>query len=149
MFVYRHPQKTWKLIQTVSKGSAVVEFAFVAPLFFLILGGIVEFGQAFRVEHILSNACRRGARSAILPGATTSQVQASVRTQCESMLRVNGSDVTVTLKVNGMAANIDSAVKGDQIDVIVSIPYSKAGVGFFANLFTTAHLSSTCILEHE
>lgn len=133
----------------VSQGAAAVEFALIAPIFLLMLGGIIEFGQAFRIEHLLSNACRRGARSAILAGSSTSQVQANVQRQCVTMLGVNGSDVKVTVSVNGTDADVSSAVKGSQIDVQVTIPYSKAGVGFFTKLFSNASLSSTCILEHE
>lgn len=130
-------------------GAAAVEFALIAPLFLLMLGGIIEFGQAFRIEHLLSNACRRGARTAIFSGSTTSQVQSSVSKQCEAMLKVKASDITVNVLVNGTIADVSSAVKGNQIDVQVSIPYSKAGTGFFTKLFTNANLSSTCILEHE
>ena len=133
----------------VSQGAAAVEFALIAPLFLLMLGGIIEFGQAFRLEHLLSNACRRGARSAIFTGATTSKVQTNVKNQCVKMLGVKSSDVTVEVLVNGTELDVGSAVKGNQIDVKVTIPYSKAGVGFFNNLLSTAQLSSTCILEHE
>ena len=133
----------------IADGAAAVEFALVAPLFLLMLGGIIEFGQAFKTEHLLSNACRRGARSAIFSGSTTSQVETNVKNQCETMMRVSSSDVTVNILVNGTSADLSSAVKGDQIDVQVTIPYSKAGVGFFTQLFRDANLSSTCILEHE
>jgi hypothetical protein len=65
------------------------------------------------------------------------------------MMHVKSSDVTVNVLVNGTASDLSSAVKGDQIDVQVTIPYSKAGIGFFTHLFKDANLSSTCILEHE
>lgn len=126
-----------------------MEFAIITPVFLLMLAGIIEFGQAFRIEHLLSNACRRGARSAILSGSSTCAVQTNVTNQCVSMLGVKSSNVTVTVMVNGTSADLSSAVKGDQIDVTVSIPYCKAGVGFFSNIFLNAKLSSTCILEHE
>ena len=131
------------------RGAAAVEFALVAPLFFLMLGGIIEFGQAFRIEHTLSNACRRGARSAIFAGSTTGQVRANVQNQCVKMLGVKSADVVVTVLINGNNVDVSSAVKGDQIDVQVKIPYSRAGIGFFSKLFSSASLSSTCILEHE
>ena len=135
--------------KSVAEGAAAVEFAIIAPLFLLMLGGIIEFGQAFKMEHLLSNACRRGARTAIFNGSTTSQVQTSVKNQCTRMMRVNSSDVIVNVLVNGTTSDVSSAVKGDQIDVQVTIPYSKASVGFFTQLFRDARLSSTCILEHE
>jgi Flp pilus assembly protein TadG len=123
--------KSFRKYKRIADGAAAVEFALIAPLFLLILGGIIEFGQAFKIEHLLSNACRRGARTATISGSTTSQVQTNVKNQCETMLGVKGADVTVNVLVNGTTSDVSTAVKGDQIDVEVSIPYSKAGAGFF------------------
>ncbi len=132
------------------RGAAVIEFALVAPLFLLLLAGIIEFGQVFRIEHMLSNASRRGARSAIVDGATSSQVKQMIRTHCMQILRVDESDITVEIAVNGtVGADLSQAVEQDEISISVSIPYSEAGVGFYANTFSNATLSSTCILEHE
>lgn len=132
------------------RGAAAVEFAVVAPLFFLLLGGIIEFGQAFRIEHMLSSATRRAARAAIVDGATTSQVQQKAKTQCAQTLGVNEADITVALTINGnTGVNLSQAEEGDEIGLTVSIPYSKAGAGFYANTFSNSILSSTCALEHE
>ena len=132
------------------RGAAAVEFAVVAPLFFLLLGGIIEFGQAFRIEHMLSNATRRATRAAIVDGAITSQLKQNAKTQCAQTLGVNESDVTVVLAINGnTSGDLSQADEGDEISLTVSIPYSKAGVGFYANTFSTSTLSATCTLEHE
>lgn len=131
-------------------GAAAVEFALVAPLFLFLLAGVIEFGHAFRIEHTLCNAARRGARSAIVDGATSNEVAKKVETHCVDILGVKKSDVTVDVALNGTSdADLSSAVPGDEVRVTVSIPFSKAGVGFFANLFTGKVLSSTCILECE
>jgi TadE-like protein len=53
-----------------SRGQALVEFAFVAPIFFLILYGIVEFGRYVYTVQVLNNAAREGARYAIVHGST-------------------------------------------------------------------------------
>jgi len=78
-----------------------VEFAVVATLFFLLLAGILEFGQAFRIEHIFPNACHRGARDAVVQGATSSQVQQKVKSHCVETLRAGEGGVTVEIAVNG------------------------------------------------
>lgn len=139
-----------KMTNLGRRGASAVEFAVVAPIFFLMLGGVIEFGQAFRIQHTLANACRRGARSAILAGATNSQVGSNVTNQCTQMLGVKATDVAVNFAVNGVSnADLSQAQKGDQINVSVSIPYSKAGVGFFSKTFSSATLSATSIFEHE
>ena len=132
------------------RGVAAVEFALIAPLFLLFLAGIIEFGQVFRIEHMLTTASRRGARSAIVNGATTSEVQQNVKTQLVQILGVNEEDVTVEVAVNGSAGtNVSEAEEGDEISVTASIPYSKAAAGFYANMFSTSIISATCIFEHE
>lgn len=50
------------------QGQALVEFALVAPLFFLLLFSIIEFARAIYYMEILNNAAREGARYAIVHG---------------------------------------------------------------------------------
>jgi hypothetical protein len=52
-------------------GQAMVEFALVAPLFFLLLFGIIEAGRFIFYYETLSHATREGARYAIVNGANT------------------------------------------------------------------------------
>jgi Flp pilus assembly protein TadG len=116
----------------------------------LLLAGIMEFGQAFRIEHGLSNAARRGARSAIVDGTTSKQVLQKVKTHCAETLGVAEADVTVDVTINGVSGiELGQAEEGDEIRLTVSVPFSKAGAGFYANTFSSAVLSSACTLEHE
>lgn len=52
-------------------GQAVVEFALIAPIFFLVLLGIVEGGRFLFFYETLNNATREGARYAIVNGANS------------------------------------------------------------------------------
>jgi TadE-like protein len=49
----------------------MVEFALVAPMFFLLLFGIIEAGRFIFYYETLSHATREGARYAIVNGANT------------------------------------------------------------------------------
>jgi Flp pilus assembly protein TadG len=51
------------------RGQALVEFVLVAPIFFLILFGIIDFGRYVYYVQILNNAAREGTRYAIVHGA--------------------------------------------------------------------------------
>lgn len=53
-------------------GGALVEFSLLAPLFFLILYGIIEFGSIFWVQNNMVNAARETARTVAVQGLTTS-----------------------------------------------------------------------------
>lgn len=46
----------------------MVEFALIAPLLLLLIGGIADFGFLFQSFEVTTNAAREGARVAILPG---------------------------------------------------------------------------------
>ena len=54
-----------------SRGQALMEFALVAPNFFFVLFGIIEFGRSVYVTQVLNNAAREGARYAIVHGAAS------------------------------------------------------------------------------
>lgn len=49
----------------------MMEFALVAPIFFFVLFGILEFGRSVYVTQMLANAAREGARYAIVHGAAS------------------------------------------------------------------------------
>jgi Flp pilus assembly protein TadG len=51
-----------------SAGSAAVEFAFVAPLLFLLLFAVIEFGRGWWAKSSLQYAAERAARFAVVCG---------------------------------------------------------------------------------
>lgn len=57
--------------RTHRRGQALVEFAMVAPIFFLVLFAIIEGGRFVFVYETLNNATREGARYAIVNGANS------------------------------------------------------------------------------
>jgi Flp pilus assembly protein TadG len=59
------------------EGQALVEFALVAPLLFLILFGIVQFGIAFMHSVALTDAVRAGARKAAVSRSAADPTQAT------------------------------------------------------------------------
>lgn len=51
----------------------MVEFALVAPLFFLVIFAIIDFGRYVYYVQVLNNAAREGARYAIVHGSNSFQ----------------------------------------------------------------------------
>lgn len=51
-----------------SRGQSLVEFALIAPIFFLIIFGILEGGRLVWTYHTLNNATREGLRYAMVRG---------------------------------------------------------------------------------
>jgi hypothetical protein len=67
-------EKVCRFCRKYRRGAAAVEFAVVAPVFFLMVLGMVEFGRMVMVQQVLTNASREGARVAVLDGSTTTDV---------------------------------------------------------------------------
>jgi Flp pilus assembly protein TadG len=95
----------------------VAEFAIVAPVFFLMIIGFIEFGRALMVQQVLINASRVGARQAITTGATSAQVQTAVQDYTTGVA-VSGVTVTVAPDPAGAAA-------GTTITVNTSVPFDN------------------------
>jgi Flp pilus assembly protein TadG len=60
------------LVGRRSAGQAMVEFALVAPIFFVLLFAIIEGGRFIVYYETLNNATREGARYAIVHGSNSS-----------------------------------------------------------------------------
>jgi len=95
----------------------VVEFAIVAPVFILLLFGIIEYGRMVMVQQVITNASREGARRAVLDGATTSEVETVVDDYMMSSA-VNGATVTISPDPPSTAGS------GEPVSVTVSVPFS-------------------------
>jgi Flp pilus assembly protein TadG len=98
------------------RGAAVTEFAIVAPVFFLMVVGFIEFGRALMVQQVLINASRVGARMAITTGATSAAVQSAVEDYTEGVA-VPGVTVSVS-------PNPATATAGTAITVTASVDFS-------------------------
>lgn len=103
--------------QPKRRGVAAVEFAIVAPVFFLLIIGIVEIGRAMMVQQVLINASRVGARRAITLSSTE---QAVIDVVEEYAAGVGVDGVTV-----GVSPNPATAAAGASITVDVEIGYNQ------------------------
>jgi Flp pilus assembly protein TadG len=56
------------------RGTALLETAITVPIILLISVGIFEFGRAYQVQQVLTNAAREGARVAVIEGTPDSDV---------------------------------------------------------------------------
>ena len=73
-----------------SRGSALVEFALVAPWFFLALLAAIEVAMMFWVNMTMQYAVREGARYAVTGQGTCTGVAGNNRTACvEQAIRLN------------------------------------------------------------
>jgi Flp pilus assembly protein TadG len=99
----------------------VVEFAIVAPIFFLLIFGMIEFGRVVMVQQLLTNASREGARLGVLNDATSTQVKTKVVNYLAgAKITVTASDVNVVY-----ATDASSPGSGESVTVTVSVPFNQ------------------------
>ncbi len=110
--------KACRLFRRKRRGASVVEFALVAPVFFLLVFGMIEYGRMVMVQQVLTNATREGARRAVLDGATTNEVKTAVEDYLESST-ITGATVTVSPNPPS------SAESGDPVTVTVTIGFNQ------------------------
>ena len=92
-------------IRKNEEGQALVEFALLAPILFLVLFGIIQFGIAFKNSMALTDAVRTGARQATVSRSLADPV---------------GVDQTAVV---GAASDLDSS----KLNVTVTAPPWQPG----------------------
>ncbi len=111
------------------RGTAVVEFAIVAPLLLMLVFGIIDFGRLIETKTVLADAAREGARS-----GSISHSEAVIRSSVTSALGdIPASAVTITVGCTGPAptytpcpaGGFDANVKsGGTVQVTVKYHYN-------------------------
>ena len=89
-----------------SRGQSAVEFALVAPLLFLLIFGIVDFGRAMFYQNEITNATREGARIAILASNPCNTVYGDPADNCSTSATPSGP--TVCSAIEGSATLISN-----------------------------------------
>ncbi len=123
------------------RGQSLVEFALVAPIFFMLLFGVMEFGLLVWTSHKVENGTREGMRLAVVRGAesgdpaTCGDVQDEFEARTSGLsgpLSVNCIGVggprgsTVTVSATYSYATIFGTLLG--LDATISIDASSKGV---------------------
>ncbi len=126
-------------------GQAMVEFALILPIFLLILCGIIDFGWLFYNQLSLNNACREGARYAVVNTAEDASTQAIIN---------HIENTTTTVFANdGVDIKIEYSSPADPTagDITVSM---EAEISFFTPVLSTVlgkekTITSTVIMKVE
>ena len=98
-------------------GAAAVEFAIVAPIFFLVVFGIIEFGRVMLVKNVITNASREAARVAVIDGATSTEVEEVAKVFSEA-----GTVAEVNVSIS--PSDLNTATQGTPITVKVSVDFN-------------------------
>ncbi len=109
-------------------GQSMVEFALILPVFLLILCGIIDFGWMFYNQLSLNNACREGARYAVVNTADGTDMDAII-THIEN-------DSKKVFDKDGVEINVAYSSPGDPTEGDVTVTL-KAEITFFTPVLSS------------
>jgi len=118
------------------RGQALLEMAFTLPLLLLVCVGILEFGRAFQTWQVLTNAAREGARVAVLPGTTNTDVTNRVQAYMSSGKLPKAASATVaidraqTIPLGAGTASASQVTVSYPFDFVVLDPIAKLATGW-------------------
>ncbi len=127
-------QKPCRLCRKKRRGAAAVEFAIVAPVFFLMIFGMIEFGRMIMVQQLITNASREGARLAVLDGSTMAGVRTTVKDYLESVtvkgvtdddIDIEAVQIDAATGTETVVLDLDSAGYGGRVTVTITIPFNQ------------------------
>jgi Flp pilus assembly protein TadG len=124
-------------------GQSLLEVALTLPLLLLIAVGIFEFGRAYQTWLVVTNAAREGARVAVLPNATTSDVQARVATYLQGGQLDNYQNATVIVNQSG-TVTVGTGTASSSV-VTVNYPFAFMVLNPVANLVVNGSTVGTPI----
>ena len=127
-------------------GTTAVEFAFVAPVVFVLFLGVIELGRGLMVTHLLTNAARVGSRAGVIEGVSTATITNAVKS---SLTGVGISGENVSVQVNDGSTDASASKAGDEITVSASIPFSSVTWLPFGSFLSGKTLSGQYTLRRE
>lgn len=131
-----------------SAGAAIVEFAIVAPIMFMMMLAVFEFGRTFMVMELLTEGARIACRKGIVEGTSSQDIQDAAN----SFLTSSGiNSQQVSISINDSSANSIEAKNVPaytEVTVVISVPVSA--VSWVPNpLFTSGLLSGQFTMRRE
>jgi Flp pilus assembly protein TadG len=128
------------------RGVTLVEAALTILLFFTLIFSILEFGRAYNVYQLATNAAREGSRFSVapFPGTSTLPTAGDVETHVRDFLasaNVSGASVVVNQIANG--TNVNGIVLVST-EVDVQAPYT-----FIFFPFGTIQMNAKAVMRNE
>jgi Flp pilus assembly protein TadG len=113
-----------KRTRRAHSAQAIVEFAFVAPIFLLVLFGIIEVGRLMIEYTSIANAAREGARRGAIPSYTVTEIQTYTT---NFVISVGTAPVVTVQTVRNGSVVTATRETGDDVQVTVSHTFQPLG----------------------
>ncbi|HET9360935.1 MAG TPA: TadE/TadG family type IV pilus assembly protein [Vicinamibacterales bacterium] len=137
------------------RGAALLEMALTLPLLLLVCVGILEFGRAYQTWQVMTNAAREGARIAVLPGTTNTDVTNRVQTYLTNGQLPNAASATVnidrtqTISIGTSTAPAAQVTVNYPFDFIVLDPIARLATGQGSATPSTLNMVAQALMRTE
>ena len=112
------------------RGATALEFAFIAPIFVLMLTGIVQFGGIFFVQNQMASVAQDTARRLAVGDITAAQAPAYAQDRLTNW---------------GVTFNVVASEPGDDVNIEISAPLAEVALIDVLGLFKDGTLSASSI----
>lgn len=126
--------------------AAMVEFAVVAPLLFLLVLGYIEFGRAMMVSELSISAARSACRVGVLPGKSTTDITSAVQSFLAECGIKNGATEVL---INGVKTDAGTALRSDKIEVTVTVPFADNSWLPHLSFLSNNRMSASIVMRRE
>lgn len=123
-------------------GAQLIEAALVLPLLLLVVLGILDFGMLFWKFEGVTNAAREGARVAILPGYSATDVELRVQ---QYLTDAGLTDTAVTTVVAPVGVDVGGGTCITMTGATVAYPHNFFLVGGVVGYFGSPSLTATTL----
>ena len=134
------------------RGSPLVEFSVMAPLFFLMMFGIIEWGNIFFIQNSMFIAARLGVRKAAVNSASNSSANVVAATCGSSSsptpLTGTGHTYTFTYSYNQGCTGASSTAYGN-VALTVATPAAAVAVINYLGLIGSENLTASVTMQQE
>ena len=127
------------------RGATAVEMAFIAPVFLILVLGIIETSRVGMVAQLLTTAAREGCRVAVLDGMGQTDVQDRITT----VLSGSGISVGTVTPTCPSGYTWTSAPSGIPITVSLSVSYNNVSWLKVPVFFKNATISASATMSSE
>ena len=124
------------------RGAVTVEFAVVAPLLFVLVLGIVEYGRAMMAQQTLTAAARAACRVAVVDGATQQEATDRV-TQFLAAAGISGHTITFD------PDPLSDAAEWQAVTVTVQVAFEDVSWLPVPAYLSGKTLTGFCLMPHE
>ena len=130
------------------RGASILEMALTLMVLLWLTFGTIEFGYFFFLKNTVQGAAREGARAAITPSGSNTDVTTAVNNALTAA-GLRTADFTTTVKVNGTVANANTATAGQSIEVSVQASWGTVGLRPLGLIATTKNVRGVAAMRRE